>query len=130
MTNNGTDDLKKREEACIHRYLEDCRRIEGRQDGVGRRRSLLREIEEQLSLNVGRALEHYSDYAHSNDMRLCQVTNACQCSIHSAQAEMQRRFAGYLEDLALEERRLADEREERERRYKEELCDLGKGGSG
>lgn len=127
---NTSNNVRCKEEACINSYLEDCARIEQHQDDVKKQQSLLREIDERILADARQAQEELEDYANTRDVHLYQAMTTAQNQIYSSQTQAQQFIAQNQDDLALESRKLASEREERDKQYKKELSDLDKKSGG
>lgn len=124
MLDNQEDKKRRKEESCTHDHLANCKRIEEKQDNIKKQRAVLQEVEEQIAQSTSRAYDYYQSYAYSNDLRLYQIMNTNQSLIYSAHTESQKKFSGFQEELAAQERKLTLEREEREKQYKKDIREL------
>ncbi len=118
---SNRDALYRQEELCVRRYHKGCRDIEDKQDHIRKEKRLLEEIEEQIHADAEQTYQCYNDYAHSNDRDLYQAMASAQNRIVFARNYTYQAFAEQQDELAKTERRLAREREDLDRKYKEEM---------
>jgi len=115
------EDMYKKQEACVRRYHEDCGRIEQQQDDIKRQRLLFQRIGEQICFDNKRIVDQLDEYVPPFSSMYAPTLIERQNQIRFNQAQISEHFSQQLENLAREEQKLADKRQQRERAFKEEI---------
>ncbi len=115
------EELRRKEELCLHRYQKDCQRIEDEQDDVKRQRRLLQELSEQVFEDTSRAHKILTSYSHIQNRELAVKVCMYQNQIVFTSSDTLRYLEQGQEELARRERTLHSEREDRDRAFREEL---------
>jgi len=113
-----------KEEVLTDRYLKDCRAIEDKQDDINTQKRIFQELDEAMLGTTVRMHELMESYANSNNKETYHFIVASQNELFFSHASASQSITELQDELSFEKRKLEDEREDMDKKYKKELQDL------